>query len=60
MKVLQPNRDKCTLFLFSLGLSWAIYNLAKHPKLQEKCREEVQSICRDQEDVEWYVSGIVL
>jgi len=36
-----------------LGLTWALYNLAKHPKLQEKCREEVQSLCREQADVEW-------
>nr|KAF6480790.1 hypothetical protein HJG59_010615 [Molossus molossus] len=34
------------------GLSWVLYNLAKHPEYQERCRQEVQQLLRDQEPVE--------
>ncbi|XP_045845996.1 cytochrome P450 4F2 isoform X3 [Meles meles] len=37
------------------GLSWVLYNLAKHPEYQERCRQEVQELLRDRElqEVEW-------
>ncbi|XP_029772155.1 docosahexaenoic acid omega-hydroxylase CYP4F3-like [Suricata suricatta] len=37
------------------GLSWALYNLAKHPEYQERCRQEVQELLRDREpkEIEW-------
>ncbi|XP_037360287.1 cytochrome P450 4F3 [Talpa occidentalis] len=37
------------------GLSWVLYNLAKHPEYQERCRQEVQMLLRDREtkEIEW-------
>nr|XP_051693878.1 cytochrome P450 4F3 isoform X1 [Oryctolagus cuniculus]XP_051693879.1 cytochrome P450 4F3 isoform X1 [Oryctolagus cuniculus] len=37
------------------GLSWVLYNLARHPEYQERCRKEVQELLRDREpqDIEW-------
>ncbi|MXQ93492.1 hypothetical protein E5288_WYG021194 [Bos mutus] len=37
------------------GLSWVLYNLAKHPEYQERCRQEVQDLLRDREskEIEW-------
>ncbi|XP_006898360.1 PREDICTED: leukotriene-B(4) omega-hydroxylase 1-like [Elephantulus edwardii] len=37
------------------GLSWILYNLAKHPEYQERCRKEVQELLRDRkpEEIEW-------
>ncbi|XP_065773610.1 cytochrome P450 4F2-like isoform X2 [Muntiacus reevesi] len=37
------------------GLSWVLYNLAKHPKYQERCRQEVEELLRDREpkEIEW-------
>ncbi|XP_006876887.1 PREDICTED: leukotriene-B(4) omega-hydroxylase 1-like [Chrysochloris asiatica] len=37
------------------GLSWVLYNLAKHPKYQERCRQEVQELLKDRgtEEIEW-------
>ncbi|XP_051026826.1 cytochrome P450 4F1 isoform X1 [Acomys russatus] len=37
------------------GLSWILYNLAKHPEYQERCRQEVQELLRDREpeEIEW-------
>ncbi|XP_004408450.1 PREDICTED: cytochrome P450 4F6-like [Odobenus rosmarus divergens] len=37
------------------GLSWVLYNLAKHPEYQEHCRQEVQELLRDREpqEIEW-------
>uniref|UniRef100_A0A8D0S506 Uncharacterized protein n=1 Tax=Sus scrofa TaxID=9823 RepID=A0A8D0S506_PIG len=39
------------------GLSWVLYNLAKHPEYQERCRQEVQELLRDREpkEIEWCV-----
>ena len=30
-----------------------MYNLAKHPGVQDKCREEVVKLLGDKKDVEW-------
>ncbi|XP_012370515.1 cytochrome P450 4F4-like [Octodon degus] len=37
------------------GLSWALYNLARHPEYQERCRQEVRELLRDceSEEIEW-------
>ncbi|XP_005632817.1 cytochrome P450 4F6-like isoform X2 [Canis lupus baileyi] len=37
------------------GLSWVLFNLAKHPEYQERCRQEVQELLRDREpqEIEW-------
>ncbi|XP_003796667.1 cytochrome P450 4F8-like [Otolemur garnettii] len=37
------------------GLSWVLYNLARHPEYQEHCRKEVQELLRDREpkEIEW-------
>ncbi|XP_054434813.1 cytochrome P450 4F3 isoform X4 [Pteronotus mesoamericanus] len=37
------------------GLSWALYNLARHPEYQERCRQEVQQLLGDREpqEIQW-------
>ncbi|XP_016064799.1 PREDICTED: docosahexaenoic acid omega-hydroxylase CYP4F3 [Miniopterus natalensis] len=37
------------------GLSWVLYNLARHPEYQERCRQEVQQLLGDREpkELEW-------
>jgi cytochrome P450 len=41
----------------SSGLSWVLFNLAKYPEYQEKCREEIQEVMRGREleELEWSV-----
>uniref|UniRef100_V9KPX3 Cytochrome P450, family 4, subfamily F, polypeptide 22 n=1 Tax=Callorhinchus milii TaxID=7868 RepID=V9KPX3_CALMI len=37
------------------AISWALYNLARHPEYQEKCREEIAQLLKENgsEDLEW-------
>ncbi|XP_038934453.1 cytochrome P450 4F5 isoform X3 [Rattus norvegicus] len=37
------------------ALSWILYNLARHPEYQERCRQEVWELLRDREpeEIEW-------
>ncbi|ELU06918.1 hypothetical protein CAPTEDRAFT_218351 [Capitella teleta] len=35
------------------GLSWCLYNLARHPEYQDRCRKEVMDVMGDRSDVEW-------
>ncbi|XP_039723623.1 cytochrome P450 4F6-like isoform X3 [Pteropus medius] len=37
------------------GLSWILYNLARHPEYQECCRQEVKELLKDREpkEIEW-------
>ncbi|CAK8671615.1 unnamed protein product [Clavelina lepadiformis] len=52
-------RDQVDTFLFgghdttASAISWTLYNLAKYPKYQENCREEVNEVLKDNQDVEW-------
>ncbi|XP_063175052.1 ultra-long-chain fatty acid omega-hydroxylase [Chroicocephalus ridibundus] len=37
------------------GLAWLLYNLARHPHYQDRCRQEVRELLkgRDVEEIEW-------
>ena len=35
------------------GLAWTLYNLARFPEHQEKCRAEVDQIFEDKDELEW-------
>lgn len=37
------------------GLSWVLYNLARHPSYQERCREEIKDLLqyKELEEIEW-------
>ncbi|XP_007489762.1 ultra-long-chain fatty acid omega-hydroxylase isoform X1 [Monodelphis domestica] len=39
----------------SSGLSWVLFNLARYPEYQDKCREEIQEIMkgRETDEIEW-------
>ncbi|XP_076775800.1 cytochrome P450 4F5 isoform X3 [Arvicanthis niloticus] len=38
------------------ALSWILYNLARHPEYQERCRQEVLELLKDREteEIEWW------
>ncbi len=42
------------------AISWCLYNLAKHPKYQQQCREEIDDLLKDRETDElvWY-AGLI-
>ncbi|XP_003796670.1 phylloquinone omega-hydroxylase CYP4F11-like isoform X1 [Otolemur garnettii] len=54
-------RSQADTFMFgghdttASALSWVLYNLARHPEYQERCRQEVQELLRNREpeEIEW-------
>ncbi|XP_018427690.1 PREDICTED: cytochrome P450 4F22 isoform X1 [Nanorana parkeri] len=54
-------RDEVDTFMFeghdttASGLSWIMYNLARHPEYQDKCREEIKELIKgkDTTHLEW-------
>ncbi|KFO28941.1 leukotriene-B4 omega-hydroxylase 3 isoform X1 [Fukomys damarensis] len=58
---LEDLRGEAATFMFkgyettASGLSWALYNLARHPEYQERCRQEVRELLRGRgpEEIEW-------
>ena len=39
---------------FSLVIAWTLYNLAKYPEHQEKCRQEVDEVVGFNQDLDWW------
>ncbi|XP_043938227.1 cytochrome P450 4F3-like [Protopterus annectens] len=35
------------------GISWLLYNLAKHPEYQLRCRQEIEEVLQGRNEVEW-------
>ena len=35
------------------GIAWTLYNLARYPEHQEKCRAEVDEIFEEKGELEW-------
>nr|XP_002125043.1 leukotriene-B4 omega-hydroxylase 3-like isoform X1 [Ciona intestinalis] len=56
---LKEIRDEVDTFLFeghdttASGIAWCLYNLAKHPEYQQRCREEVLEEVGEKEKIEW-------
>ncbi|KAI8510140.1 hypothetical protein Bbelb_125680 [Branchiostoma belcheri] len=50
-------RDEVDTFMFeghdttASGLSWTLYNLARHPEYQERCRQEARSVLEGRSEV---------
>lgn len=36
-----------------VGIAWALYNLARHPDHQEKCRQEVDAVFNERDEMDW-------
>ncbi|XP_070552302.1 cytochrome P450 4F12-like [Ptychodera flava] len=57
----QEIRDEVDTFMFeghdttASGLSWCLYNLAKNPEHQQRCRDEVNELFakKDNKEIEW-------
>ncbi|XP_070552309.1 leukotriene-B4 omega-hydroxylase 3-like [Ptychodera flava] len=57
----QEIRDEVDTFMFeghdttASGISWCLYNLAKNPEHQRKCRDEVNELLtnKDNKEIEW-------
>ena len=41
------------LIFISEAISWTLYNLARFPEHQQKCRDEVDAVMTDKEELEW-------
>jgi len=41
------------LLLPFLVISWTLYNLARYPEHQEKCRQEVDEVYGDKDELDW-------
>ena len=39
--------------MFITGLSWFLYNMARFPEFQHKCRLEINEVLGDRDDVMW-------
>ena len=35
------------------SLCWILYLLAKHPEHQDKCRDEIDAIFKEKDEIEW-------
>ena len=52
-------REEVDTFMFeghdttASGISWCLFNMAKHPQYQQKCREEIQRIMLEKENKEF-------
>ena len=52
-------RDELDTFLFeghdttASAISWSLYCLARHPKMQEKCRQELLDVLGSKSEIEW-------
>ena len=52
-------KDEVDTFMFeghdttASGISWCLYNLATHQTYQERCRQEVQEVLQDRNEVTW-------
>ena len=52
-------RDEVDTFMFeghdstASTISWCLYNLAKYPECQEKCREEIMNVIGMSRDFTW-------
>ncbi|CAH1788897.1 unnamed protein product [Owenia fusiformis] len=55
----QEIQDEVDTFMFeghdttASGISWFLYNLARHPEIQERCRQEVIDLIGDREHFTW-------
>ena len=40
------------------AVSWILYNMARHPEHQQKCRDEIDELMdkKGKDEIEWYVS----
>ena len=36
-----------------VGISWCLYNLARHPEYQDLCREEIDKVMGDRDMLVW-------
>ena len=52
-------REQVDTFMFeghdttANSLCWILYLLAKHPEHQDKCREEIDAIFKEKDEIEW-------
>lgn len=43
------------------AVSWMLYNMARNPEYQQKCRDEIDDLMdkKGKDEIEWYVSVLV-